>query len=150
MRKNHQGKAGQMTCWVFHKELRAVEMLKEVMPNADFRSYVPAYLSQHGVSDAVSDLAEKIIDYLNRVPEHVIGVSNRDIAKALNVSNTNTRTWLDAVSKASESQYEWKKPKGAKSFLRAQALMTIVLNSPARNFTKSLRRSPAGLGCRNS
>ena len=85
-------------------------------------SYIPVFLSEHGVSDAVGALAERIKSYLDTLPPEVKKVSNRQIAKDLGMDNTNTRKWKDAVQRATEIQYEWDRPKGSQSFLRGSEL----------------------------
>jgi len=123
MRHTNKGVAGEMTCWVFHKEEKAIKMLTEAMPNVDVCSYIPVYLSEHGVSDAVSELAGMIVEYLDSVPSGIDKISLRRLAKALGYTKTNSRKWTDAVKKASDGQHEWEKPKGAQSFYRGGELL---------------------------
>lgn len=123
MRHTNRGIAGDMTCWVLHKERRVIEMLEDAMPNVTINPYTPVYLSEHGVSDAVADQSRKIIDYLDSVPSGVEKVSNQQIAKAIGCTNTNSRTWRNSVSKASNDQFDWEKPNEAQSFYRGSELI---------------------------
>lgn len=136
MRVVKKGLAGQMTCWIFHKEKESIEILKQEMHNANFRKYIPAYLSEYGVSDAVLDFSQKIIGYLNIAPPNVQKISNRSIAKALNCPKTNSRTWQDAIKRASDDQYEWEKPKGAQSFYRGNELELYLQQKKLRTPTR--------------
>lgn len=126
MRCVRNGVAGEMTCWVLHKEQRAIDMLVKALPNVSIEHYFPRYLSEHGVSDAVANWAEQIVCYLNALPEDVEQISIRRIVQDLRIENTNTRKWRDAVKRVEELQFEWIRPDRAQSFYRRETRTNLT------------------------
>ncbi|ODB88005.1 hypothetical protein A3193_03685 [Candidatus Thiodiazotropha endoloripes] len=122
MRHVINGKAGNMICWVLHKEEHAMNLLLSVMPNAKKMVYTPKHLALHGISDAVLDIAERIIAYLNSLPDSEGKCSIKSITKFLGITQTNSRTWRDAIKRVEKLQYEWTRPSNGQSFLRRKPL----------------------------